>query len=93
MEGFFIYVQEDIQNLELKIHITLEDIKGIFIEINLIKTKWPFCCFFFFENIGKTLDNYSKQYDKFMFVGDFKAEESETCLSQFLYEYNAKGIV
>ena len=52
-----------------------------------------FLLFFFFENIGKTLDNYSKQYDKFMFVGDFKAEESETCLSQFLYEYNAKGIV
>ena len=28
-----------------------------------------------------------------MFVGDFNAEESEPCLSQFLYEYNAKNIV
>ena len=53
MEGFFIYVQEDIQNLELKIHITLEDIKGIFIEINLIKTKWPFCCFFSLKTLEK----------------------------------------
>ena len=25
-----------------------------------------------------------------MLVGDFNAEESEPCLSQFLYEYNAK---
>ena len=28
-----------------------------------------------------------------MLVGDFNAEESEPCLSQFLYEYNAKNIV
>ena len=28
-----------------------------------------------------------------MLVGNFNAEESEPCLSQFLYEYNAKNIV
>ena len=28
-----------------------------------------------------------------MLVGDFNAEESKSCLSQFLYEYNAKNIV
>ena len=69
---------------------------------SLIKTKWLFRgCYqptsqsdqCFFENIGKTLDKYSKLYDKFKFVGDFNAEESEPCLSQFLYEYNAKNIV
>ena len=27
-----------------------------------------------------------------MLVGDFSAEESEPCLSQFLYEHNAKNI-
>ena len=27
-----------------------------------------------------------------MLVGDFNAEESEACPSQFLYEYNAKNI-
>ena len=48
---------------------------------------------YFFENIRKTLDKYSKHYDKFMLVGDFNAEESKSCLSQFLYEYNAKNIV
>ena len=44
-------------------------------------------------NNGKALDKYSQHYDKFMLVGDFNAEESEPCLSQFLYEYNAKNIV
>ena len=100
--GVFIYVREDIPSRELKIHNTPEDIESIFIEINLIKTRWLFCgCYhppsqsdqYFFENIGKALDKYSKHYDKFMLVGDFNAEESEPCLSQFLYEYNAKNIV
>ena len=36
----FIYVPEDIPSRELKIHNSPEDIESIFIEINLIKTKW-----------------------------------------------------
>ena len=83
--GVFIYVREDIPSRELKIHNTAEEIEIIFIEINLIKTKWLFCgCYHplsqsdqcFFENIGKTLDKYSKHYDKFMLVGGFNAEKS-----------------
>ena len=93
--GAFIYVREDIPSRELKFNNTPEDIESIFIKINLIKTKWLFCgCYhipsqsdqYFFENIGKALDKYSKHYDKVMLVGDFNAEESEPCLSQFFYE-------
>ena len=100
--GVFIYVQEDSPSRELKTDNTPEDIESIFIKFNLIKTRWLFFGFYhqpsqseqyFFENIGKALDKYSKHYDKFMLVGDFNAEESEPCLSQFLYEYNAKNIV
>ena len=98
----FIFVSEHIPSRELKIHSTPEDIESIFIEINLIKTRRLFCgcCHppsqsdpYFFENIGKAVDKYSKHYDKFMLVGDFNAEESEPCLSQLLYEYNAMNIV
>ena len=101
-DGVLIYVREDIPSRELKIHNTPEDIESIFIEINLIKTKWRFCgCYqppsqsdqYFFENIGKALDKCSKHYDKFMLDGDFNAEESEPSLSQLFYEYNAKNIV
>ena len=45
-----------------------------------------------FENIGKTLDKYSKHYNKSMLFGDFIGEESEPFLSQFLYEYNTKNL-
>ena len=44
------------------------------------------------ENIGKELDKYSKHYHKFILVTDFSPEKSEPCLSQFLYECNAKNI-
>ena len=97
-----MYLRADIPSRELKIQNTPADIESIFIKINLIKTKWLFCCCYhpsrqfgqyFFENIGKTLDKYSKYYDKFMLVCDFDAEESEPYLSQFHYEYNAKNIV
>ena len=46
---------------------------------------------YFFENIGKTLNECSRHYDKFMLFSDFNAEEP--CLSQFLFEYNPKNIV
>ena len=33
---------------------------------------------------------YSKFYERYMLIGDFNAEESEPCLSQFIFEINAK---
>ena len=95
-------MRENIPRRELKIGNTSEDIEGIFIEVNLIKTKWLFCsCYYpssqsnqyFFENIVKALDKYARHYDKFMLVGNFNTKESEPCLSQFLYEYNANSII
>ena len=100
--GVFICVCEDIPSRELKSTILQRILKVFFTEINLIKTKWLFCgCYhppsqsdqYLFENIGKTLDKYSKHYDKFMLVGDFNSEKTEPYLSQFLYECNAKNIV
>ena len=71
-------------------------------KLNLRKNKWlHFGSFhppsqsdeYFFNNVKYSLDIYSKCFDKYMLVGDFKAEESEQCLSEFLFEMNAKNIV
>ena len=35
---------------------------------------------------------YSKFYERYMLMGDFNVEELEPCLSQFLFEMNAKNI-
>ena len=50
---FYIYIREDIPSKELKIHNTPEDIESIFIETNLIKTKW--LCKFFYECNAKNV--------------------------------------
>ena len=48
---------------------------------------------YFFDHIQNGLDIYSKFYNKYMLIGDFNAEGSEPCLSQFRFEINAKNIV
>ena len=50
---FYIYIREDIPSKELKINNTPEDIESIFIETNLIKTKW--LCKFFYECNAKNV--------------------------------------
>ena len=46
----------------------------------------------YLEQIGLALDVYSN-YDKFLLAGDFNIEETETCLNEFLYQFNAKNLV
>ena len=36
---------------------------------------------------------YSKFYERYMLIEDFNGEESEPCLSQFLFEMTPKNIV
>ena len=45
---------------------------------------------YFFNHVKNGLDIYSKCNDKYMLAGDFNVEESEPCLSQFLFEMNTK---
>jgi len=39
------------------------------------------------------LIKYSQDYERFLLIGDFNAEDTEQCLSEFLYEHNAENIV
>ena len=49
-------------------------------------------CFLIFFVING-IDMFSKFYERYMLVGDFNTEELESCLSQFLFEMNAKNIL
>ena len=48
---------------------------------------------YYFKCLGNALDVYNKRYDRFLLIGDFNAEDSEPCLSEFLYQYGSKNIV
>ena len=100
--GGLIYVREDIPSKLLNKHVFPNDIEGIFIEVNLRKTKWLiFGTYhppsqpdeFYFDSIGRALDVYNSSYDKTLLAGDFNAEDHETVLKTFLQLYDLKNIV
>ena len=43
--------------------------------------------------MGKAIDTYHQIYDKFLLTGDFNTEDTEPCLSQFLFEYDTINLV
>ena len=99
--GILVYVREDIPSKELSKHTQPSDIEGIFLEINLRKTRWLlFACYhppsqsddYFFKNVGNSLDLYFQDYSKFLLVGDFNAVETEPCLSKFLNQYDSRSL-
>ena len=98
--GILVYVREDIPGKELTKHTQPSDIEGIFLEINLRKTRWLlFACYhppsqsddYFFKNVGNSLDLNFQDYSKFLLVGDFNAVETEPCLSRFLNQYDSRS--
>ena len=100
--GILIYIREGIPTKQLKLHTFPSDIEGMFIELNLRKTKWLLYGTYhppeqddkyFFDCLGKALDIYSNKYDKFLLIGDFNAEVGETHLDNFLKDNDAKNIV
>ena len=45
---------------------------------------------YFFRQIEKGLDIYSKFYERYMLIGDFNGGESEPCLSKFFFKMAEK---
>ena len=77
-----------------------DNIEGIFIELHLRKHKYLLCAtyhppnqkdHYFFNHLGKANDVYHQVYEKFLLTDDLNAENTEPCLSQFLFEYDAKN--
>ena len=97
-----MHVREDIPSKILKKHIFPNNIEGLFVEINLRKSKWLiFGTYhppnqndnYYFDSLTKALDLYNDYYDNFLLAGDFNAEENEPCLNLFLSQYDAKNLV
>ena len=99
--GIIVYVRDDISSKQPTRHKFPEDIEGIFIEVNLRKTKWlkfgAYCppsqsAQYFFKHVGFAFDN-RQSYDKFLFAGDFNIEDNEPILLEFLTYYDSKNLV
>ena len=97
-----IYVRDHIPSKQVTKQKPPGDIEGVFVEINLRKTKWLIfgtyrppnqSAEYFFKQTGHALDTYNQIYEKLLFAGDFNLEESEPCLSEFLSNHDFKNLV
>ena len=94
--GVFIHVRGDIPSKSLtKLNFT-KNIEGLFIEINLKKTKLLLFGTYhlthalygltnedYFKEVGQALDVYSN-YEKFLTAGNFNAEKEEVWITQIV---------
>ena len=48
---------------------------------------------YFFEEIGKAIDHYSPNYEKFAVIGDFNCEEDNSKLTDFSDSYGLKNLI
>ena len=101
--GILIYVREDIPCREIeKKHSTERNLEGIFLELNLRKSKILLFGGYnynksnihtFLGNLGKILDRHLSKFEHFLLVGDFNSEIHESSISNFCDTYNLKNII
>ena len=101
--GIIIYIREDIPCREIISKHTLSmNSEGIFLEINLRKSKWLFFGGYnpmkskidsFINTLGLILDQNMQHLENFLLLGDFNSEMSEKSMSDFCDTYNLKNVV
>ena len=100
--GVIIFVREDIPCRELFVHKTSFNIEGIFLEINLRKSKWILfggynpsktTITYFLKQLGTSLDIYLSKYDNVLLLGDFNSESKEPAMIDFEKNYNLKNLI
>ena len=100
--GILVYVRDDIPSKLLNISYASSDTECLAIEINLRKTKWLLICSCnphknnisnYLMNLSKIIDRNSSRYDKYLCIGDFNSETSETALRNFCDLYKLKNLV
>ena len=100
--GILIYTREDIICRELKNHPPLKNAEGIFLELNLRRSRWLFFGGYnpskgnignFVNDIGPILDHYMPKYDNFLLLGDFNSEMQESTMKEFTNTYNLSNLI
>ena len=100
--GVLIYVKEGILCRELKLKSEFANLEGIFLEINLRKTKWLIFGGYnshksninaFLGNIGHILDHHVCNFENFILLGDFNSEITDDPLKIFCDTYNLQNLL
>ena len=100
--GVFIYISELIPSKQIEYIVKPEDFEGIFLEINLRKTKWLLMGGYnpsqhtiskFLNHVSKTLDKCLPIYDNFLLIGDFNSSVDTNFMSDFCSLYDLSNLI
>ena len=100
--GILIYTREDIPCKQLHKHSFAKDIEGLFLELNLRKSKWLlFGTYhppsqnddYFFKSVADALHIYNNSYEKVILAGDFNAEVCEKVFDCFLGTFGLNSLI
>ena len=81
---------------------SLADFEGLFIEINLRKSKWfllatykppSFSKDYYFALVNKALDAYSSKFENIILMGDFNTASSAEVIVEFLEDRELSNLV
>ena len=100
--GIMVFIREDIPSRKLPTIDGFADFEGLFIEINLRKSKWlllatykppSFSKDYYFALVNKALDAYSSKFENIILMGDFNTTPSEEILVEFLDDRELSNLV
>ena len=100
--GLLLYVNENIPSRKLNAHSVPADIEIICVELNLRKQKWIIIGIYrppkmnekyFYDQLSRVVDLYSKTYDRIVIMGDFNSEPNEDYIDTFSSSYNLYNLV
>ena len=100
--GILLYVRDDISSCLLTEYKLQDNTECLFIEINIRKKKWLFCCSYnpnknniskHLHCLSKGLDTYFSQYDNIMLLGDLNVESLDPVLNDFCNVCNLFSLV
>ena len=98
--GILVYIREDIPSKQ--IHTNQQFIESMFIEINFRKQKWLLSCNYnphnslisnHLEEVGRSLDKCTQQYEKVLLIGDFNAESNDNSVQHFCNLYDLDHLI
>ena len=100
--GQIIFVREDIPCKILPNTEWPNELEGIFMEINLRKTKWLLFTgynphkqfiFQFLHSLSKCIEKLVNKYDNILLLGDFNSEPVENDMNEFCNVYGLKNLI
>ena len=100
--GLLTYVSEHIPSRKLHVHSIPNDLQIMAIELNLRKQKWLLLPIYrpprtnksyFLDELGKVIDNYSKNLHNIIAIGDFNLTVDDPKMREFMKNYNLYNLI